>query len=69
MRGGKKINCISQKNPSTTIFKSGYKLEKYSLTPEEIAVPFDPQIDPEFSLDNQYYRVLVIYLINGISDC
>ncbi len=37
---------LSKKPESTTTFKSGYRLEKYSLTPEEIAIPFDPQIDP-----------------------
>jgi hypothetical protein len=37
---------LSKKPDSTTTFKSGYKLEKYTLTPEEIATPFDPQIDP-----------------------
>ncbi len=37
---------LSKKPDSITNFTSGYKLEKYTLTPEEIAVPFDPQIDP-----------------------
>jgi hypothetical protein len=35
------------KMPDKTIsFPSGYKIERYTLTKEEIAVPFDPQIDP-----------------------
>lgn len=36
---------LSKKPDSITNFKSGYKLEKYTLTPEEIDTPFDPQID------------------------
>jgi len=34
-------------NPvSTLTFPNGYKIEKYNLNPNQIAVPFDPGIDP-----------------------
>ncbi len=37
---------LTKKPESITPFKSGYKLEKYILAPEETEIPFDPQIDP-----------------------
>jgi hypothetical protein len=43
-----KINRLHlTKNPESTItFPSGYKIERYMLTPEETQITFDPQIDP-----------------------
>ena len=37
---------ISASPSSTIVFPNGYKLEKFELTEEQIAVPFDPAIDP-----------------------
>lgn len=37
---------LTKKSDNIISFQSGYKIERYTLTQEEIAVPFDPQIDP-----------------------
>ena len=37
---------ISASPSSTIVFPNGYKLERFELTEEQIAIPFDPAIDP-----------------------